>query len=98
MSKIPKLESLSTDDKIAQLFIMGFQGNDCSADSDIARTIREDKPGGVILFDQDMVNNKPVHSHHQEHQKLMEWRTKLGYPSNHLFEENPGESDLVPNG
>ena len=85
MSKIPKLESLSTDDKIAQLFIMGFQGNDCSADSDIARTIREDKPGGVILFNQDMVNNKPVHNIESPEQVRSLTSTLKNYSDTPLF-------------
>lgn len=55
-------KSLSLKEKIAQLFIMGFRGDDISADSDILRSIKEDKPGGVILFDKDMVHHKPVHN------------------------------------
>tara|TARA_R110000868_G_scaffold410693_4_gene699805 strand:- start:36887 stop:37951 length:1065 start_codon:yes stop_codon:yes gene_type:complete len=53
---------LSLREKIAQLFIIGFKGSDISDDSEILRTIELEKPGGVILFDQDMVHNKPVHN------------------------------------
>ncbi len=53
---------LSLREKIAQLFIIGFHGNDCSQDSEVWEMIAKFKPGGVILFDKDMVHHKPVHN------------------------------------
>lgn len=55
-------EGLTLKEKIAQLFLIGFHGNDAKVDSEIATIIKENKPGGVILFDKDMVFNKPVHN------------------------------------
>lgn len=51
---------LSLKEKIGQLFIIGFRGSDISSDSEILREIAEYNPGGVILFDKDMVNFRPV--------------------------------------
>lgn len=45
-----------------QLFLMGFHGNDTAEGSTLHRMITEDKPGGVILFDKDMVHDRPVHN------------------------------------
>ncbi len=56
----PKISELTLREKIAQLFVMGFRGGKCKAGSEIHNMITEDKPGGVILFDKDMVSNKPV--------------------------------------
>jgi beta-N-acetylhexosaminidase len=56
------IKDLSLKDKIAQLFLIGFHGNECTEGSDIWTLIRDQKPGGVILFDKDMVFNKPVHN------------------------------------
>lgn len=56
------IKDLSLKDKIAQLFLIGFHGNDCNDGSDISNLIKDNKPGGVILFDKDMVFNKPVHN------------------------------------
>lgn len=56
------IKDLSLKDKIAQLFLIGFHGNDCNEGSDVSNLIRNTKPGGVILFDKDMVFNKPVHN------------------------------------
>tara|TARA_R110002124_G_scaffold104973_1_gene255508 strand:- start:5559 stop:6623 length:1065 start_codon:yes stop_codon:yes gene_type:complete len=56
------IKDLSLKDKIAQLFLIGFHGNDCDEGSDISKLITKTKPGGVILFDKDMVFNKPVHN------------------------------------
>ncbi len=61
-NKLYTQSNLSLREKIAQLFIMGFKGSDISEDSEILRTIETEKPGGVILFDKDMVHNKPVHN------------------------------------
>lgn len=49
-------------EKIAQLFLIGFHGNDCSRGSEVWNMIQKFKPGGVILFDKDMVHHKPVHN------------------------------------
>lgn len=56
------VNKLSLREKIGQLFIMGFRGNDISENSEVLDMIRTGKPGGVILFDKDMVDNKPVHN------------------------------------
>lgn len=56
------LYDLSLREKIAQLFLIGFHGNDCSEDSEVWSMIQNYKPGGVILFDKDMVHHKPVHN------------------------------------
>lgn len=61
-NKLYNQSKLSLREKIAQLFIIGFKGSDVSGDSEILRVIEFEKPGGVILFDQDMVHNKPVHN------------------------------------
>lgn len=55
-------KDLSLKEKIAQLFLIGFHGNECNSDSEISKLIKNVKPGGVILFDKDMVFNKPVHN------------------------------------
>lgn len=54
--------SQSTRRKIAQLFLMGFRGSDLSENSEILKDIADENPGGVILFDRDMVHKKPVHN------------------------------------
>lgn len=56
------LADLTSREKIAQLFVMGFRGSDLSAGSEVLSMIQEWKPGGVILFDKDMVHEKPVHN------------------------------------
>lgn len=56
------MSALTLKEKIAQMFLMGFRGNDISENSDILNMIEQYKPGGVILFDKDMVYNKPVHN------------------------------------
>jgi len=61
-AKSLSVTEMSLREKIGQLFIMGFRGNDISKNSAVLEMIRTDKPGGVILFDKDMVNNKPVHN------------------------------------
>ncbi len=43
------LPKLSPEAKVGQLFIVGFQGTDVPAGSDIATLIRDDQVGGVIL-------------------------------------------------
>lgn len=55
-------QSQSTRRNIAQLFMMGFRGSDLSENSEILRDIKQENPGGVILFDRDMVHKKPVHN------------------------------------
>ncbi|MBO6793126.1 MAG: glycoside hydrolase family 3 protein [Balneolaceae bacterium] len=42
--------------------MMGFRGADVSENSQVLRDIKEENPGGVILFDRDMVHKKPVHN------------------------------------
>jgi len=61
-NNLPTLSSLTIREKIAQLFLIGFRGSDLSEESEINHTIRNEKPGGVILFDRDMIHNKPVHN------------------------------------
>lgn len=56
------LYDLNLREKIAQLFIIGFHGNDCSPGSEVWEMISQFKPGGVILFDKDMVHHQPVHN------------------------------------
>ncbi len=56
------LKNLTLKEKIGQLFIVGFQGHDIIEDSAVLRMIKSYKPGGVILFDKDMVHGKPVHN------------------------------------
>ncbi len=56
------LKNLTLKEKIGQLFIIGFRGNDITEESAVLHMIKEHKPGGVILFDKDMVHNKPVHN------------------------------------
>ncbi|MEX0609867.1 MAG: glycoside hydrolase family 3 protein [Balneolaceae bacterium] len=53
---------MTLKEKIGQLFMMGFRGSDISENGDIIRLINEHKPGGVILFDKDMIHHKPVHN------------------------------------
>ncbi len=53
---------LSLREKIAQLFLIGFHGNIVSKGSEVWNMIQKFKPGGVILFDKDMVNHQPVHN------------------------------------
>ena len=63
MKKHPiSIKDLSLKEKIAQLFLMGFHGQDCEKGSDLERMIRDYSPGGVILFDKDMINHEPVHN------------------------------------
>jgi len=45
-----------------QMLILGFQGEVVSEGSLIHQEIAENHVGGVILFDKDMVHNKPVHN------------------------------------
>jgi beta-N-acetylhexosaminidase len=60
--KLLSVSSMTLREKIGQLFIMGFKGHDISEDSSVLEMIKTDKPGGVILFDKDMIGNKPVHN------------------------------------
>ncbi len=53
---------MTLKEKIAQLFVMGFRGNDISKHSAVLEMIKSEQPGGVILFDKDMVNDRPVHN------------------------------------
>lgn len=59
---IRTLETLSLPRKIAQLFMMGFRGSDITDDSEVLAMIRQWGPGGVVLFDRDMVHHQPVHN------------------------------------
>ncbi len=45
----PLMERMTSLERVGQLFIITFQGNDVSASSDIARLIREMRIGGVVL-------------------------------------------------
>jgi beta-N-acetylhexosaminidase len=51
VSLAPALPSLR--DKIAQMLILGFDGTRLDSDSPIAHEIKENKIGGVVLFDYD---------------------------------------------
>lgn len=63
MNKTPtSIKDLSLKEKIAQLFLMGFHGYECNKGSNLESLIKDHKPGGVILFDKDMVHNNPVHN------------------------------------
>src|SRR5690554_120321 len=62
MPKSISPKSLTLQEKISQLFIIGFEGSDLSEDSEILQLVREFNPGGVILFDKDMVHHQPVHN------------------------------------
>jgi beta-N-acetylhexosaminidase len=62
INNLMDIHSLTIREKIAQLFLMGFRGSDLSDNSEIIRSIQEEKPGGVILFDRDMIHHKPVHN------------------------------------
>ena len=53
---------MNLEEKIGQLFLMGFRGADVSEESVIAHEIRDCGIGGVILFDKDMVYHRPVNN------------------------------------
>lgn len=59
---IPDIKDITLSQKIAQLFFMGFRGNNISDNSEIIRDIKNYCPGGVILFDKDMIYNKPINN------------------------------------
>lgn len=61
-SKNLKIESLSLEQKIGQLFLIGFRGSDVSENSEIYNDFKNNYIGGVILFDKDMIYNKPVNN------------------------------------
>lgn len=61
-NNLSTMSKLSLKEKIGQLFLMGFRGNDISEHSEVLNMIKEHKPGGVILFDKDMVHDQPVHN------------------------------------
>ncbi|MCL7453518.1 MAG: hypothetical protein M8467_10775 [Anaerolineae bacterium] len=44
------LASMTVEERVGQLFLVAFVGNDASPGSDIARLIRQDKVGGVVLL------------------------------------------------
>lgn len=60
--KYNSINDLSLKEKIAQMFLVGFHGHHCEEGSETAMMIENDKPGGVILFDKDMINHTPVHN------------------------------------
>ncbi|MEX0721682.1 MAG: glycoside hydrolase family 3 protein [Balneolaceae bacterium] len=62
MSANYSIQSLTLKEKIGQLFVMGFRGEDASEASEVSTLITEHKPGGVILFDKDMAHHQPVHN------------------------------------
>jgi beta-N-acetylhexosaminidase len=43
------MEQMSTEEKVGQLFLVTFVGNDTAPTSDIARLIRQGRVGGVVL-------------------------------------------------
>lgn len=54
------IKELSLKEKIAQLFLIGFHGSECVPGSAISDLIQQYNVGGVILFDKNMVADKPV--------------------------------------
>jgi beta-N-acetylhexosaminidase len=56
------LEKLDLKRIAGQMLILGFQGSTADINSVIHTEIAENHVGGVILFDKDMVHNKPVHN------------------------------------
>lgn len=50
-----KPESLSLEEQIGQMLLVGFRGMQVNEDSTVVRYIREGKVGGVILFDYDVI-------------------------------------------
>lgn len=56
-----KKEASLTDEKlkeeIGQMIVVGFRGTEASENSDIYKTIRDVKIGGVVLFDYDVPSN-----------------------------------------
>ena len=44
------LDRMTVADKVGQLFLVSFQGNDVSAESDIAVLVRDFRVGGVVLL------------------------------------------------
>ncbi len=44
------LSAMSVEDRVGQLFLVAFIGNDPSPGTDIARLIRQDRIGGVVLL------------------------------------------------
>jgi len=44
------LDSMTVADKVGQLFLVSFQGNDVSPESDIATLVRDFRVGGVVLL------------------------------------------------
>ncbi len=53
---------MTLEEKIGQLFVMGFRGGDVSPGSAVHHDITELGVGGVILFDKDMVYHRPVNN------------------------------------
>lgn len=81
--------------KIAQLFVMGFRGNDVAPGSIIHKEITELGIGGVILFDKDMVYHRPVNNIKSPEQ-LQKLTTQLqGYSENKLFIGIDQEGGLI---
>lgn len=60
MLQIPDVSRLSRAEKIGQLFIVGFRGWDAASAEKALQFIKTYKPGGLILFDQDLAQNQPV--------------------------------------
>tara|TARA_R110002096_G_scaffold151859_1_gene314597 strand:+ start:1424 stop:2470 length:1047 start_codon:yes stop_codon:yes gene_type:complete len=54
--------TMTLEEKIGQLFVMGFRGGDVSPGSTVHHDIAELGVGGVILFDKDMVYHRPVNN------------------------------------
>lgn len=60
MLQIPDVSRLSRKEKIGQLFIVGFRGWDTASAEETLQFIKTYKPGGLILFDQDLARKQPV--------------------------------------
>ncbi len=46
----PILDKMTAADKVGQLFLVTFEGNDVSPDSDVAALVRDYRVGGVVLL------------------------------------------------
>lgn len=59
---------LSLEQKIAQMVVLGFSGPAISEHPSILHEIKELGIGGLIIFDRDMVGNRPVNNVQDPHQ------------------------------
>lgn len=82
--------------KIAgQMLLLGFRGDSANENSDIYKEIHENHVGGVILFDKDMVHNKPVHNIKSPEQVRELTNTLQSYSEFPLFVGVDQEGGLV---